>query len=152
MDQQGDTPTLADGKAGISWPTFFTTCPTICPKMTTQMTRVQEAFRDEPLVAILPPVTPETTRGHLAAYGELHGWTGPLASADRRPGTYLCPVRTSYFAALTRAMAVRTTSVHTENFRWCIRNTDPGYYDGTSTADVDRPIDDIRRLCGGARG
>jgi len=32
---------------------FFTTCPTICPIMKTQMLRVYEAYRDDPEVGIL---------------------------------------------------------------------------------------------------
>ena len=32
---------------------FFTTCPTICPKMKTQMLRIYNKFKDNPKVAIL---------------------------------------------------------------------------------------------------
>ena len=32
---------------------FFTTCPTICPKMKTQMLRIYRKFKDNPKVAIL---------------------------------------------------------------------------------------------------
>ena len=32
---------------------FFTTCPTICPKMKTQMLRIYKKFKDNPKVAIL---------------------------------------------------------------------------------------------------
>ena len=32
---------------------FFTTCPTICPKMKTQMLRIYEKFKDNPKVGIL---------------------------------------------------------------------------------------------------
>ena len=32
---------------------FFTTCPTICPKMKTQMLRIYEKFEDNPKVGIL---------------------------------------------------------------------------------------------------
>ena len=32
---------------------FFTTCPTICPKMKTQMLRIYEKYKDNPKVGIL---------------------------------------------------------------------------------------------------
>ena len=151
VDQQGDTLTLADVEGRILVADFFfTTCPTICPKMTSQMTRVQEAFRDEPLVAILShSVTPEIDSvATLSAYGELHGvdpdrWH--LLTGDRAQIYALA--RRSYFAALDEGDGGPDDFVHTENFVL----VDPqhrirGYYDGTSTADVDRLIDDIRRL------
>lgn len=50
----GDTITQAnmDGKVSVV-DFFFTSCPTICPKMKSQMLRVYESYKDNPNVIIL---------------------------------------------------------------------------------------------------
>ena len=61
VNQNGDTITQEDytGKIYVA-DFFFTTCPTICPVMTKNMTLVQEEFKDDPEVMILShSVTPE---------------------------------------------------------------------------------------------
>jgi protein SCO1/2 len=150
-DQTGGTFTLADvGDRIIVSDFFFTTCPTICPKMTVQMARVQEVFKDEDKLLLLShSVTPEIDSVEaLAAYAELHGadparWrllTGP------RKQIYAL-ARRSYFAALDEGDGGPDDFVHTENFVL----VDPqrrlrGFYDGTSQEDVDRLIGDIKKL------
>lgn len=129
---------------------FFTTCPTICPKMTDQMVRVQEAYRDEDRLLLLShTVTPEIdTVQVLAAYAREKGadpdrWrflTGP------RKQIYAL-ARRSYFACVDEGDGGMQDFVHTENFVL----VDPlgrlrGFYDGTSEQDVDRLIKDIRKL------
>ena len=60
---------------------FFTTCPSICPKLTKEMTRVYDAFKDERSVMILshtvmPEVdTPEVLKAYADAY-EVEGRIG----------------------------------------------------------------------------
>jgi len=150
-DQTGGTFTLADvGDRIIVSDFFFTTCPTICPKMTVEMARVQEVFKNEPRLLLLShSVTPEIDSVEvLAAYADLHGadparWrflTGP------RKQIYAL-ARRSYFAAMDEGDGGPDDFVHTENFVL----VDPqrrlrGFYDGTSTQDVDRLIGDIRKL------
>ena len=151
MDQTGGTFTLADvGDRIIVADFFFTTCPTICPKMTVEMTRVQKAFKDEPRLLLLShSVTPEIDSvAVLADYAALHG-----ADPDRwrfltgeRKQIYAL-ARRSYFAALDEGDGGPDDFVHTENFVL----VDPqrrlrGFYDGTSAADVDRLIKDIHKL------
>ncbi len=129
---------------------FFTTCKTICPKMSTEMARVQEAYKDEARLLLLShSVTPEMDSvSVLAAYAELHGadparWrflTGP------RKQIYAL-ARRSYFAAMDEGDGGPDDFVHTENFVL----VDPqrrlrGFYDGTNEKDVDRLIKDIRKL------
>jgi protein SCO1/2 len=62
---------IADGKIYVA-DFFFTTCPGICPQMTTQLKRVQEAFIDNPAVLILShTVDPENDSASvLKAYAE----------------------------------------------------------------------------------
>ena len=151
LDQNGDTLRLADvGKRIIVADFFFTTCPTICPKMTKQMVRVQKAFRDaDNLMLLSHSVTPEMDSVPvLAAYAQLHGvdpqrWR--LLTGDRKQIYALA--RKSYFAVMDEGDGGPDDFVHTENFVL----VDPqrrlrGFYDGTSTKDVDRLIGDIRKL------
>jgi len=151
MDQKGALVSLADVKDRIVVADFFfTTCPTICPKMTKQMVRVQEAFADEDRLMLLShSVTPEMDSVPvLAAYADLHGanyakWR--FLTGDRKVIYDLA--RKSYFAVLDEGDGGPDDFVHTENFVL----VDPqrrlrGFYDGTSTTDVDRLIGDIRKL------
>ncbi len=151
VDQRGDTITLADLEGRIIVADFFfTTCPTICPKMTRQMARVQDAFSSDASVVLLShSVTPELDSVPvLAAYGELHGidpqrWhllTGPRAQI-------YALARRSYFACLDEGDGGPQDFVHTEN----LVLVDPqqrirGFYDGTSPKETDRLIADLRRL------
>jgi protein SCO1 len=53
-DQQNQsvTPATFEGKIYVS-DFFFTSCPTICPKVTAQMLRIYEHFKDEKQIAFL---------------------------------------------------------------------------------------------------
>jgi protein SCO1 len=151
LDQRGDTLRLADLEGRIIVADFFfTTCPTICPKMSVQMARVQEAFPDEPrLVLLSHSVTPELdTPAVLQEYAERHGarydrWR--FLTGERKQIYDLA--RRSYFAAMDEGDGGPDDFVHTENFVL----VDPqhrlrGFYDGTSEQDVDRLISDLRKL------
>ncbi|MBK6830434.1 MAG: SCO family protein [Flavobacteriales bacterium] len=116
----GRTITLNDlGDRIIVADFFFTTCATICPKMTTQMERVQEAYKaDDRIVLLSHSVTPEMDSVPvLADYAALHQadperWhflTGP------RKQIYAL-ARRSYFACLEEGDGGPDDFVHTENF------------------------------------
>jgi protein SCO1/2 len=151
IDQFGGNFTLADaGDRIIVTDFFFTTCATICPKMTVQMERVQEAYKDDPRILLLShSVTPEMDSVPvLAAYAELHHadperWR--FLTGDRKQIYDLA--RKSYFAAMDEGDGGPDDFVHTENFVL----VDPkrrirGFYDGTKATDVDRLIADIEKL------
>jgi protein SCO1/2 len=151
VDQQGDTITQADVEGRIIVADFFfTTCPTICPKMTVQMARVQDAFgKDDPIALLSHSVTPEMDSVPvLAAYARLHGADAArwhLLTGDRAQIYALA--RKSYFACLDEGDGGPQDFVHTENFVL----VDPqrrirGFYDGTSAKDIDRLIADLRKL------
>lgn len=150
-DQAGDSVTLATVKGKVLLVDFFfTTCGSICPKMSTQMVRVQDAFRTDDRVLLLShSVTPEIdSTATLKAYAEQYGadharWR--LLTGDRKQIYALA--RTSYFAALDHGDGGPQDFVHTENFVL----VDPqgrlrGFYDGTSARQVDQAIADIRTL------
>lgn len=151
IDQFGGNFTLNDvGDRIIVSDFFFTTCATICPKMTVQMERVQDAYKAEDRLLLLShSVTPEMDSVPvLAAYAELHNadperWR--FLTGDRKQIYALA--RKSYFAAMDEGDGGPDDFVHTENFVL----VDPqrrirGFYDGTSTKDVDRLIADIAKL------
>lgn len=151
IDQRGQVLTLDSVRGRVLLVDFFfTTCGSICPKMSTQMVRVQDAYRSDARVLLLShSVTPEMDSVPvLAAYAERYGvepahWR--LLTGDRRQIYDLA--RRSYFAALDEGDGGPNDFVHTENFVL----VDPqlrirGFYDGTSAKDVDRAIADIREL------
>ncbi len=151
IDQFGGHFTMDDVKGRIIVADFFfTTCATICPKMTVQLERVQDAYRDEGRLLLLShSVTPEVDSVPvLAAYAELHHadparWR--FLTGDRKQIYALA--RTSYFAVLDEGDGGPDDFVHTENFVL----VDPqrrirGFYDGTSAKDVDHLIRDIAKL------
>lgn len=151
IDQFGGNFALNDvGERIIVADFFFTTCATICPKMSVQMERVQAAYKDEERLLLLShSVTPEMDSVPvLAAYAELHHadperWR--FLTGDRKQIYALA--RKSYFAAMDEGDGGPDDFVHTENFVL----VDPqrrirGFYDGTSAKDVDRLIGDIAKL------
>lgn len=130
---------------------FFTTCPSICPKMSTQMQRVQAAYASDDRVMILShTVFPEIDSVPvLAAYAEKYGvnpakWQ--LATGDKREIYDLA--RKSYFAILDEGgNGDENDFIHTENFVLIDPNKRiRGFYDGTSPEDVDRLIKEIAIL------
>ena len=151
VDQLGRTITLNDlaGRIIVA-DFFFTTCATICPKMTTQMERVQEAYKaDDRIVLLSHSVTPEMDSVPvLADYAALHNadparWH--FLTGDRKQIYSLA--RRSYFACQDEGDGGTDDFVHTENFVL----VDPqrrirGFYDGTNAREVDKLIADIRKL------
>ncbi|HEY0978139.1 MAG TPA: SCO family protein, partial [Flavobacteriales bacterium] len=150
-DQNGEQVTLSTAQGKIILADFFfTTCTSICPKMSMQMARVQAAFKDDDRVLLLShSVTPEIDSVPvLKAYGELHGvdarrWR--LLTGDRKRIYALA--RTSWFAVMDEGDGGPDDFVHTENF--ILADPDGrlrGFYDGTSAKEVDRAIADMHRL------
>lgn len=129
---------------------FFTTCQGICLDMSRNMARIQDAFQNEESFMMLShSVTPEEdTPEVLMEYGKRYGadndqWL--LLTGDRKHIYELA--RKAYFAATTEGDGGLNDLVHTENFVLVDKEKRiRGYYDGTDDEDVDRAIDDIKRL------
>ncbi len=151
IDQNGDSVSLHTVKGKILLADFFfTTCGSICPKMSAQLERVQEAFKTDDRVMLLShSVTPEIDSvPRLKTYAEMQHadprhWR--FLTGDR-PQIYRL-ARQSYFAATSKGDGGMNDFVHTENFVL----VDPqlrirGFYDGTSPEDVDRAMGDVRKL------
>lgn len=133
---------------------FFSTCGTICPKMTAQMERVHQQFKHNNQVEILSfTVDPANdTVARLAEYAKEHhadskqwhfltGEKEKLYEAARRSFFVLKP------AAVENQGDVGSDFIHTNNFVLIDKQLRiRGYYDGTSAHDVDRLMKDMERL------
>ena len=122
---------------------FFTTCPTICPKMTNNMVWLQNQLKKYPNIKLLSfSVTPDIdTPAVLKKYAQEKGvddtrWN--LVTGDKKEIYYLA--RKSYLAVKTGKPEELYDMVHTENFILIDKNKRiRGFYDGTN---LDRPSED----------
>jgi protein SCO1/2 len=133
---------------------FFTTCGTICPKMNMQMQRVQGAYKGDNRIKILSfTVDPDTDSvEQMKRYAQQHGANDQQWHFLTGEKADLYALARKSFFVLKPAEAenqgdVGSDFIHTNNFvlvdqRMRIR----GYYDGTSTEEVDKLIRDMQRL------
>lgn len=133
---------------------FFTTCGTICPRMTAQMERVHRKFKHENHFEILSfTVDPETdTVEQMAAYAQMHGADSQQWHflTGKREDLYRV-ARRSFFvlkpAAAVNQGDVGSDFIHTNNFVLVDQELRiRGYYDGTDPKEVDELMMDIQRL------
>lgn len=130
---------------------FFTTCGSICPKMTTNLVEVQKAFINNPKVMLLShTVFPETDNvSVLKEYASKNGvidakWN--LVTGDKKQ--IYTMARKSYLAVKLGKPDELYDMVHTENFVLVdSKRRVRGFYDGTKKEDIERLIDDINFLC-----
>ncbi|MGO4904923.1 SCO family protein [Flavobacterium sp. W20_MBD1_R3] len=150
-NQNGKTITQKDyeGKIYVA-DFFFTTCGTICPKMTTNLSGIQQAFANDPKVKLLSfTVFPETDSVPvLKAYAKKYKvddskWN--LVTGDKKE--IYTMARKSYLAVKLGEPSQLYDMVHTENFVLVdAKKRVRGFYDGTNKEDVKRLIDDITFL------
>ena len=122
---------------------FFTTCPTICPKMTDNMVWLQNQLKNNPEVKLLSfSVTPDIDKPEvLKKYANEKGvddarWN--LVTGNKKDIYYLA--RKSYLAVKTGKPEEMYDMVHTENFILVDKNKRiRGFYDGTN---LDQPTND----------
>lgn len=151
VNQNGQTITQYDYKDKIYVADFFfTTCQTICPIMTSNMTLVQKEIMDDDEVLLLShTVTPEIdTEAQLKRYAEEQGvddakWN--LVTGDKKQIYELA--RKSYLAVKSNGDGGPFDMIHTENFMLIDKKKQiRGFYDGTKTEDIERLLDDIKIL------
>lgn len=129
---------------------FFTTCPGICLAMAKQMVRVQEANKEELDFKILshtvqPEVDSPSVLLEYAAFYNADPAIWQFATGERMDIFNLA--RKSYFAATLEIGGDEGEMVHTENFVLVDKEKRiRGIYDGTSTEEVDKLIEDIELL------
>ena len=136
---------------------FFTRCGSICPKMSTELTRLQDTFSEDDEVQIasfsVDPVhdTPEMLKEYAKKYdaksGKWHFLTGTK--------TQIYPLAVKgYFIPVADASeydkAVKSpdeTFIHSEKLILVDKEGHiRGFYDGTDKKDVDRLVLEIRVL------
>lgn len=152
VNQNGKTITQKDyeGKVYVA-DFFFTTCGSICPKMTTNLAEVQKAILNNPKVMLLShTVFPETDSvSVLKAYALKNGvvdskWN--LVTGDKK--AIYTMARKSYLAVKLGRPEQLYDMVHTENFVLVdTKKRVRGFYDGTKKEDMKRLIEDINFLC-----
>lgn len=129
---------------------FFTTCPTICPVMTTNLTTVQDYFdEDEDVIILSHTVDPETdTPKVLADYAKSYKanpkqWmflTGDKAALYEQ-------ARRGYFITALQGDGGPEDFVHSEKLVIVDKNKHiRGYYDGTKEDEVQKMIEHIEIL------
>jgi protein SCO1/2 len=152
VNQNGKTITQKDyeGKVYVA-DFFFTTCGSICPKMTTNLVEVQKAILHNPKVMLLShTVFPETDSVPvLKAYALKNGvvdskWN--LVTGDKKE--IYTMARKSYLAVKLGRPEELYDMVHTENFVLVDQKKRVrGFYDGTKKEEMQRLIADINYLC-----
>lgn len=150
-NQNGKTITQKDyeGKIYVA-DFFFTTCQTICPMMTDNMTWLQTQIKNKPEVMLLShSVTPDIDSvSVLKKYAQEKGvidskWN--LVTGNKKDIYYIA--RKSYLAVKTGKPEELYDMVHTENFVLVdSKRRVRGFYDGTKKEDVERLLADINFL------
>ncbi len=120
---------------------FFTSCPSICPKMSAEMERVNDMFRDDEQVQIMsisidptydtPDILKEYAEEHNAEAGKWNFLTGGVEE------TYNL-AKCGFIIPTVNGLGVPDDFIHSDKFMLIddlgrIR----GYYSGTSREDVD---------------
>lgn len=148
VNQNGDTITQKnyEGKIYVA-DFFFTTCGSICPKMSTNLVDVQKAVLNNPKVMLLShTVFPEVDSvSVLKAYAVKYGvvdskWN--LVTGDKKEIYKMA--RKSYLAVKLGRPEQLYDMVHTENFVLVDQKRRVrGFYDGTNKEDIKRLLEDI---------
>ncbi len=129
---------------------FFTTCPTICPKMTDNMAKIQQSIKANPKVMLLShTVTPDidsvpVLKKYAVDKGVMDSkWN--LVTGDKKDIYSIA--RKSYLAVKLGKPDELYDMVHTENFVLVdSQRRVRGFYDGTDDNEIIRLIEDIQWL------
>ncbi len=155
IDQDGKTvdQSIVKGKIFVA-DFFFTRCGTICPKISSQLTRVQDIFRNKSDVVFLShSVDPEHDRpAELKAYarkyeaipGKWYFLTGNKAEIYNLAmhGYYLPAVDAGVNEGKPDETFIHSEKLVLVDKEGIVR----GFYDGTDKEDVDRLVLEIRVL------
>lgn len=152
LDQNGELFTRADvtGKVHVA-NFFFTSCGSICPRMTTNMKLIDNAYRNDSDVVLLSySVTPwQDSVAALKNYAEYQGINSPNWHLLTGPKSEIYTLaRQSYFAEQELGFTKDSTEfLHTEHFLLVDKTGRiRGIYNGTIQLDVEQLIQDIGLL------
>ena len=152
VNQNGKTITQKDyeGKIYVA-DFFFTTCGSICPKMTTNLVKVQEAIINNPKVmllshSVMPDVDDVVKLKQYALKNKVNDAKWNLVTGDKKEIYKMA--RMSYLAVKQGKPDELYDMVHTENFVLVdAKKQVRGFYDGTKPEEITRLIEDINFLC-----
>ena len=151
INQNGDTVTQNDYKDKIYVADFFfTRCPSICPIMTDNMAKIQNAFlKDDDVMLLSLSVTPTIDSiSVLKDYAKKKGvidskWH--VTTGNKKHIYNLA--RKSYFAAVDEGDGGLQDFIHTPHFILIDKEKQiRGIYDGTNDDEINRIINDINIL------
>lgn len=129
---------------------FFTTCPTICPKMKTQMLRIYKKFKDNPKVAILShTIDPRhDTPAVLKEFSKNLGIQSPMWQMVTGDKAKIYEIgQKSYMVSATDDPTQPGGIVHSGAFILVDKNHHiRGIYDGTEPEKVDKLMADMEIL------
>jgi protein SCO1/2 len=127
---------------------FFTSCPSICPKMVSNLTKVQAACENN-IDIILFSVDPERDSvQRLNSYAELHNihadnWQ--LVTGKKE--TLYSLARNGFFIVATDGDGGENDFIHSDNVLLIDKDFHiRGYYNATSSSGINNLITDIKRL------
>lgn len=152
-NQNGKTITQKDyeGKIYVA-DFFFTTCGSICPKMTTNLVDVQKEFINNPKVmllshSVLPDIDDVAKLKAYAIKNKVNDIKWNLVTGDKKDIYRMA--RLSYLAVKQGKPEEMYDMVHTENFVLVDEKRQVrGFYDGTKKEEIVRLIGDIHFLLG----
>jgi protein SCO1 len=148
INQNGDTVTnkITEDKIYVA-DFFFTTCQSICPKMSSSMAILQKKYSaDNSIILLSHSVTPEMDSVPiLVEYAKkfnVDSKKWQLLTGDKKEIYKLA--RKSYFVVLDEGDGGVQDFIHTENFVLIDKEKRiRGFYDGTSSIEIERLIGDI---------
>jgi protein SCO1/2 len=129
---------------------FFTTCKSICPKMTTNLVDVQKAFLDNPKVkllsfSVMPDIDNVKVLNDYAKINQVMDSKWNLVTGDKK--AIYTMARKSYLAVKQGKPEEQYDMVHTENLILVdSKKRVRGFYDGTKKEEVQKLIKDINFL------
>ncbi|MCD6067145.1 MAG: hypothetical protein K0S33_1971 [Bacteroidetes bacterium] len=129
---------------------FFATCQSICPRMNSQMSRIQKAYKDDPEILFLShsinPLhdTVEVLAEYAAKYGAIKNkWH--LLTGDKKKIYDLA--KTSYLVNAVEDDGTEEGFIHSEYLLLIDKQKRiRTLYDGTDSVQVNKLIDDIKLL------
>ena len=153
INEQGDTITqkITEGKVYVS-DFFFSTCPTICPIMKSQMLRVYEKYaKNDDFIILSHSINPRyDTPEVLKSYKEKLGVESPKWQFLTGTETNVYDLAQNHYltSALEDSTAIEEGGfIHSGAFVLVDKNKHiRGIYDGTKEKEVDKLLNDIDKL------
>ena len=150
-NQEGQTITgdFVEGKVWVAC-YFFTTCPTICPRMITGMGNIQQKFASEDRLKLVSFTvdpkndTPEVLQKY-AKDRDIDTWQWNLLTGDKKDLYRYARKELTLMA--TDGDGGPQDFIHSDRLVLLDQNNYiRGYYDGTETSEVNQLITDIKKL------